>query len=59
MSADFAVDGRADTCTVTPTVVDEPWWAVDLGRDMRVEGLVLYVGNATHSTFKNYITTIH
>ncbi|KAH3849592.1 hypothetical protein DPMN_091995 [Dreissena polymorpha] len=46
LSASLAVDNDNDTCT-NPQNVTNPWWRVDIGRDVIVRGLYVYVENST------------
>ncbi|KAH3892707.1 hypothetical protein DPMN_016832, partial [Dreissena polymorpha] len=50
-SASLAVDNDNDTCT-NPQNVKDPWWRVDIGHDVIVRGLIVYVENSTRDVLK-------
>ena len=58
-NAQVAVDGSRDTCSNT-TLASDPWWSVDLGRDMNIEGMVIYLHQQTlglfHLPFSNSLS---
>ncbi|XP_052794259.1 uncharacterized protein LOC128227605 isoform X2 [Mya arenaria] len=58
LSAGRAVDGDITKCTVAPKVVDQPSWTVDLGRDMAVEGLIIYADDNTTAQLRTFTIEI-
>ncbi|KAH3843798.1 hypothetical protein DPMN_117329 [Dreissena polymorpha] len=52
-SASLAVDNINDTCT-NPQNVTDPWWRVDIGRNVIVRGLVVFVDNSIRDVLKTF-----
>lgn len=57
-SADFAVDNNQTTCTVMNPPVENPWWSVDLGKEMQVQGMDLYVGQEAINQITSYTVEV-
>ncbi|XP_060586889.1 uncharacterized protein LOC132742466 isoform X2 [Ruditapes philippinarum] len=53
-SAHFAVDNNGTSCTVMNPPVENPWWSVDLRKDMFIDGIDLFIGQETLNELITY-----
>lgn len=50
-SAGHPVDGNATTCTVVQPPVDDPWWMVDIGKNVIIQGFRILFSTQTYGVF--------
>ncbi|XP_045204108.2 delta-like protein D [Mercenaria mercenaria] len=57
-SAGFAVDNNGTSCTLMDPPVENPWWSVDLTRDMLIDGMDIYIGDETLNLLVSYTVEV-